>query len=112
VHLKKKLEGPYVFRNPLRPIPYLTASLYSPAARELISVAIPFDHLRKKRALMQKANVSHGKAKMDKMVRRSKLLCDGRSRSFYKSQVVRGAMPMSMERKKVVKKQRRSKEMG
>jgi hypothetical protein len=30
-----------------------------------MSLAIPFDLLRKKRAMMQKANVSHGKAKME-----------------------------------------------
>jgi hypothetical protein len=33
----------------------------SPAAIEHISDAISFDHPRKKGAMMQKANVSHGK---------------------------------------------------
>jgi hypothetical protein len=37
--------------------------LSSPADREPISVAIPFDHLRRKEAMMQQANVSHGKTK-------------------------------------------------
>ncbi|SAM06028.1 hypothetical protein [Absidia glauca] len=51
-------------------IPNQTTCPSSPAAREAISVAIPSDQLRKKGAMMQKANVSHGKPKMDMMVRR------------------------------------------
>jgi hypothetical protein len=37
---------------------------------EPISVAIPFYHQRKQGAIKQKAKVSHGKLKRDKMVRR------------------------------------------
>jgi hypothetical protein len=44
-------------------------------AREPISVVIPFDLSRKKEAVVQKANVSQGKAKMDKKVRRKELPC-------------------------------------
>jgi hypothetical protein len=46
------------FCNHLSPIPNLTTCPSSPAAREPISVAIAFDHLRKKGAMVQKANVS------------------------------------------------------
>jgi hypothetical protein len=57
--------SPHAFRNPLRPIPNLTTCPSSPGAREPISVAIPFAHLRKNGAIMQKVNVSHGESKMD-----------------------------------------------
>jgi hypothetical protein len=60
--------------------------------------------------MMQKANVSHGETKMDKMVRRGELPCVCRPRTSYRGQVIRGVLLMSVERKKVVKKQRRSKE--
>jgi hypothetical protein len=60
--------------------------------------------------MMQKATVSHDKSKMDKMVRRRELPCVRRSGSLQGRRVVRGAMLMSMERKKVTKKQRRSNE--
>jgi hypothetical protein len=63
--------------------------------------------LRKKGALMQSANVSHGKTKMNKMVKRGELPCVHRLRSLYRERVGLGAMPMSMERKKVMKKQRK-----
>jgi hypothetical protein len=68
---KKPCEGffPEVFHNSLRPIPNLTTCPSSPAAREPISVVIFSDHPSKKGAMMQKANVSQGKTKMDKMVR-------------------------------------------
>jgi hypothetical protein len=46
-----------------------------PGARELVSVAIPFDQLRKRGVRMKDVNVSHGKTKMDKMVRRRVTLC-------------------------------------
>jgi hypothetical protein len=39
------------------------------------SVAIPFDLLRKKEAMMRKANVGHGKIQMDMVVRRRELPC-------------------------------------
>jgi hypothetical protein len=42
---------------------------------------------------MQKVNVSHGKAKMDKMVRRGGLPCARRLRSLYRGRVVRGEVP-------------------
>jgi hypothetical protein len=53
---------------------------------------------------MQKANVSHSKTK--KMVRRQELPCCRRSSAYYRGQVVRGAILMSMERKKVIKQKR------
>jgi hypothetical protein len=59
--------------------------------------------------MMQKVNVSHGKAKMDKMVRRKELPYVRRSRPLYRERVGRSAVLMSMERKKRMKKQRRSK---
>jgi hypothetical protein len=92
----------------LSPIPNCPSCL---DAREPISIAIPFDLLRKEGAMMQKANVSHGKIKMDKMVRGRDLPWVRRSRSLYRGRVVRGAVIMSMERKKSdqvgKKKQRR-----
>jgi hypothetical protein len=65
-----------------------------------ISVVITFDLPRKRRELTQKANVSHVKAKMDKMVRRRELPCVRRFRSFHRVRVVRGMALMTMERKK------------
>jgi hypothetical protein len=58
VHLKK-CEASFVFRNSLRPIPNLITSPISPAAREPISVAIPFDLVRKRRVTMEDVNVSN-----------------------------------------------------
>jgi hypothetical protein len=55
--------------------------------------------LRKKGAMMQKANVSHGKTLMGKMVRRE-LPCVHRSRLLYRVRVARGAVAMLLERKK------------
>jgi hypothetical protein len=56
----------------------LTASRSSPGAREPISVAIPFDLLWKKRAMMQKANGGHEKKKMDKRGKKvRRLTCVG-----------------------------------
>jgi hypothetical protein len=57
---------------------------------------------------MQKANASHGTAKMDRLVRRRELPCVRHSYSLHRGRVAGGAVPMSMERKKVMKKQRRS----
>jgi hypothetical protein len=54
----------HVFRLPVRPIPILTTCTSNPAAREPIFVAILFDLLRKRRVMVQKANVSHGKTRM------------------------------------------------
>jgi hypothetical protein len=64
---------------------------------------------RKKGTLKQKANVSHGKIKMDNMVI-GESPCVRGPRSLYIVRVVRGGVLMSMERKKVMRKQRRSKE--
>jgi hypothetical protein len=47
---------------------------------------------------------------MDKMVRRRQLPGVCGSRSLYRGRIVRGAVSMSMERKKVMKKQRKGKE--
>jgi hypothetical protein len=53
---KKSLRELPVFRNPLRPI--LNSSPCPPnPAKETITVANPFFHLRKKGAMMQKANI-------------------------------------------------------
>jgi hypothetical protein len=75
-----------------------------------MSVAILLNLPRKKVATLQKENVSHGKTKMDKKERRRELPCVRRSRSLYRGRVVGGAVLMLME-KKVMKKERRSKEM-
>jgi hypothetical protein len=56
--------------------------------------------------MMQFANVSHGKTKMNEVVRRRVTV---RS-SLYRGRVVRDAVLMLMKRKKVMKKQRRDKE--
>jgi hypothetical protein len=45
-----------------------------------------------------KINVSHGEIKMDRIMRRRELPCVRRSKSFYKSRVVRGAEVMLMEK--------------
>jgi hypothetical protein len=58
---------------------------------------------------MQKANVSNGKPKMGNTVRRGELPCVRRFRSLYTDRFVCSAVIMSMERKKVMKKQRRGK---
>jgi hypothetical protein len=52
-------------------IPNQSACPSSPDDRKPISVAIPFDHLRNKEAMVQKANVSHGETKMDTKMRRT-----------------------------------------
>jgi hypothetical protein len=72
----------------------------SPGARESISVAIPFDHLRKRRAVVQKANVSHGKIMTDMMVRRRGLPSVRRLRTSNKRRAVHGVVQMSTARKK------------
>jgi hypothetical protein len=48
---------------------------------------------------MQKVNVGHGRAKMDK-VGWGDLPCVRRSMLLYRGDVVRDAVPMSIERKK------------
>jgi hypothetical protein len=106
---KNNCEFPHVSRHPLRPIHDLTTSPSSPHARKPISVAIPLGLSRKKGAMMQETTVSHGKTKMDKVVRRGELPCVRCSRSLYGERVVGSAVPMSMEIKNVMKKQRRSK---
>jgi hypothetical protein len=73
----------HVFRNLLRPVPNLITCSPSPNAREPISVVITFYQLRKKGAVMQKANVSHDMTKMGKMVRRKKLPWVRRSKTMY-----------------------------
>jgi hypothetical protein len=49
---------------------------------------------------MQKANVSHGKTKMDKVMRKRELPYVRRSKLLCSERVVRGAVVMSVERKK------------
>jgi hypothetical protein len=106
---KELLRFPPWFLSSLSPIPNLSTCPPSLASREHISVVIPIDHLRKKEAIMQKANVGHGKSKMDEMVRRRQLPCIRCSRPLYRGRVVCGAVPMSVESKKVMMKERRSK---
>jgi hypothetical protein len=65
----KSCGGNHVFRNSSVPIHNPSPCRFSPAAREPISVAMSFYLLRKRGAIMQKANVDHGKTKMDKTVR-------------------------------------------
>jgi hypothetical protein len=57
VHLKKNCDDFSMFFV----VPIL---IICPNAREPISIAIPFDLSRKKGAMMQKANISHGKLYM------------------------------------------------
>jgi hypothetical protein len=59
VNLKKLRGFPHVFRNPLRPIPYLATCLSSPAAREPVSVVISVDLPRKRKVMMEDVNVSN-----------------------------------------------------
>jgi hypothetical protein len=75
VHLKIIARIFPFYLHPLRPSPNLTTCPSSPAAREPISVAISFDLLRLKEAMMQKANVSYSMTKMDKIMRRKELPC-------------------------------------
>jgi hypothetical protein len=82
----------------MSPIPNPSPCPSSPGAREPISVVIPFDLLRKNRALMQNANVNHGKANMDK-VRRRRLPCVRQLGEPYKGWIVHGAVILSMEGK-------------
>jgi hypothetical protein len=74
--------------------------LSSLVTAEPVSVDIPFDLLKKKRAMTQKTNVSIGKTDMDKLVRRRELPCVRRLRSLHRMRVVRGMMPRSMKKKK------------
>jgi hypothetical protein len=59
--------------------------------------------------MLKDVNVSHGKTKKDKNVKRRELPCVRRSSSLFKERVVLDVVQMSMERKKAMKKQRRSK---
>ncbi|SAM07312.1 hypothetical protein [Absidia glauca] len=70
-------------------------------------------NVEKKKNQCKKANVSQGKTKMDKMVRRRELSCVRRSWSLGRGRVVRDAVRIfSGKKKKVMKKQRRSTEMN
>jgi hypothetical protein len=60
----------------------------------------PIRSAKEKREMMQKANVSHGTAKMVEMERRRELPCVRRVRTLYSEQFVDGAVLISMERKK------------
>jgi hypothetical protein len=60
-----------------------------PAAREPMSIAISFDRLRKKEAMMQKANVSHGSAMKAEILRRREFPCVQGSSIEGESSVVR-----------------------
>jgi hypothetical protein len=101
VHLKKI--AAHVFHNPLRPIPNLTTCPSSPAAGEPISAATLLNLLRERRVMRQDVNVGHDKT--DKRVRRE--LPSVRLKDHCIKRVVRGSVLMSMEKKKMMKKQRR-----
>jgi hypothetical protein len=61
---KKSIQGfPHVFGNPLLQIANPSASPILTGATVSISVANSFDLPKKKGAMMQKANVNHGKRK-------------------------------------------------
>jgi hypothetical protein len=64
----------FVIPYPQSLVPNLSPCPSSPDFREPISVAVPFDLLRRG-AMMQKVNVGHGRIKMDNMVRRRELPC-------------------------------------
>jgi hypothetical protein len=72
----------------LRPIPNRTPS--GPDAREPISVAIPFNELRKRRELMQDVNV--GNVKEDAEKERVTLRSSFKSTGLYMNRVGGGAM--------------------
>jgi hypothetical protein len=59
---------------------------------------------------MEDVNVSHGKTKMDKLLRGGERPCVRRSRLLCKGEAVRGAAPNFDGKKKMTRKQRRSKE--
>jgi hypothetical protein len=69
-----------VFRNPLVPFHHLNTRPSSPGARESVYIAITIDHLRKKGAMKQKANISHGKTMTSRMARRRELPCTSHSK--------------------------------
>jgi hypothetical protein len=56
--------------------------------------------MKKKGAMMQKVNVSHGKLKMDKMVRRRGLPCVRRSKSLHRERVVGGKCRCRLKEKR------------
>jgi hypothetical protein len=83
LHYKKSFAR---VRNSLLPISNPSPCLpcpSSPVAREPVSVAISSDPLKKKEAMMPKANVSQGKLKMDKRVRRRELPYVRHSRKLF-----------------------------
>jgi hypothetical protein len=61
--------------------------------------------------MMQNVNVGQGETKLDDRVRGERVTVRS-SVVALRASVVHGAVPMSMERKKVRKKQRRSKRIG
>jgi hypothetical protein len=99
VNAKKKRKGFPFFRNPVVPIPNPSICPSSPAARKPTSVAIPFDLLRKKEAMMQKvplvmASEDGQDGEKERAILRSSF------GSMYRGRVVRRAESMSIERKK------------
>jgi hypothetical protein len=79
----------------LRPILNLITCPSNPGARGFLFVVIPFDHLRKKGAMMQQANVSHGGRKKNKTLKKGGLPCVRREMAFvYKMQAREGGMSM------------------
>jgi hypothetical protein len=100
-HLKKNGEG-----FPL----FFVIHPSGPGDRETISVVIPFDLLRKKRALIQKANVGQGRQRWTRwwkgeVTQRSslKIVVSRLNRSWC-------GVSVDGKKKKVMKKQRRSKD--
>jgi hypothetical protein len=56
--------------------------------------------IEKKRAMVQKAKVSRGKAKMDKMVRRRELPCGRQSVLLYRERVALGVVLVNGKKKR------------
>jgi hypothetical protein len=75
---------PQALSTPLSPVPNPSTCPFVPGARKPVSVVILIDACMKKDIMMQPANVSHGKTKMVKMVRRRELPCVRRSLSLYR----------------------------
>jgi hypothetical protein len=106
VHLKKS-EGflMFFFRNP---IPNLTIRPSSPAVREHIFAVIPFDHSRKKRAMMKDVYVRNARERWTRCERILTLAVV--VKGHYVSFVSEGSYGKVVGKKKVMGKERRCKE--
>jgi hypothetical protein len=95
--------------NLLRPIPNLTTCPSSPAARELISVVLLFDLLRKRRVMMEDVNVSNVRERLTGYWKGDLPLLST-LRVVMHSSCHRGSHGKADGKKKVMGKERRSKE--